>query len=105
VEARGGQKLIMHTQDASDRQIKDEDLILAFNDQSAVIFTAVLTDHIARGNVICEGVYRRDHCPGGRAFNSLTSERLSDMGEGTTMNGNRVEVKRWSLKLEKNYGT
>ncbi len=95
MEARGGQKLIMHILDASDRQIEDGDTVLAFNDQSEVVFTAVLTDHIARGNVICEGVYRRDQCVGDRAFNSLTSERLSDMGEGTTMNGNRVEVKRW----------
>ena len=93
MKERGPQKLILHTLDALERGIKDGQQIEAFNDLSCVRFTAVVTDNIARGNAVCEGVYRRDKCDGGRAFNALTSERLSDLGEGTTMNDNRVEIR------------
>lgn len=89
---RGSQKLIMHTDDAAARGIKNGQLIKAFNDRAEVVFEAVVTDQIGRGNVVCEGVYRRDQCVGGKAFNALTSERLADMADGTTMNDNRVEV-------------
>ncbi len=89
---RGAQKLIMHTDDAACRCIADGQLVKAFNDRSSVVFEAVVTDQIGRGNVVCEGVYRRDTCVGGKAFNALTSERLADMADGTTMNDNRVEV-------------
>ncbi len=93
IKERGPQKLILHTLDAGERGITDGQMIEAYNDLSCVCFTAVVTDNIARGNAVCEGVYRRDKCDGGRAFNALTSERLSDLGEGTTMNDNRVEVR------------
>ena len=93
MEKRGAQKLIIHTQDAADRHIENGQLIEAWNDLASVCFKAVVTDHIARGNVVCEGVFRRDACPGGKAFNALTSERLSDLAEGTTMNDNRVEIR------------
>ena len=93
MKERGPQKLILHTLDALERGIKDGQQIEAFNDLSCVRFTAVVTDNIARGNAVCEGVYRRDQCDGGKAFNALTSERLSDLGEGTTMNDNRVEIR------------
>ena len=96
MEHRGAQKLILHTQDAAERGIEDGQLIEAFNDLSSVFFEAVVTDRIARGNAVCEGIYHRSDCVGGRAFNALTSENLSDLGEGTTMNDNRVEVRKAS---------
>ena len=92
MDARGSQKLIMHTADAAARGIKTGQLIKAFNDRAEVVFEALVTDQIGKGNVVCEGVYRRDQCVGGKAFNALTSERLADMADGTTMNDNRVEV-------------
>ena len=92
MDARGSQKLIMHTADAAARGIKTGQLIKAFNDRAEVVFEALVTDQIGKGNVVCEGVYRRDQCVGGRAMNALTSERLADMADGTTMNDNRVEV-------------
>ena len=91
-QKRGEQKLIIHTLDALDRQIEDGQNVKVFNDLSSSVFRAVVTDRIARGNVICEGIYRMDDCKGGRTFNALLSERLSDMGEGTTMNDNRVDI-------------
>ena len=90
---RGPQKLIIHTLDARQRRIKNGQIIEAYNDLSCVRFKAVVTDNIARGTAVCEGIYRRDCCSGGRAFNALTSERLSDMGEGTTLNDNRVQIR------------
>ena len=90
---RGAQKLILHSLDAAERGITDGHLVEAYNNLSSVIFEAVVTDQIAPGNAVCEGIYRRDTCVGGRSFNALLSERLSDLGEGTTMNDNRVEVR------------
>ena len=92
MDKRGAQKLIMHTQDAAARNIKNGQQVKAWNDLSSVIFEAVVTDAIAPGNVVSEGIFRRDTTAGGRSFNALTSQRLSDLGEGTTMNDNRVEV-------------
>ena len=80
------------TQDAAARNIKNGQQVKAWNDLSSVIFEAVVTDAIAPGNVVSEGIFRRDTTAGGRSFNALTSQRLSDLGEGTTMNDNRVEV-------------
>ena len=96
---RGPQKLILHTLDAKERGIEDGQLIEAFNALSCVRFTAVVTDQISRGSAVCEGVYRRDDCNGGKAFNALTSERLSDLGEGTTMNDNRVEIRPFNAQI------
>ena len=90
---RGSQKLILHTRDAEERGIRNGCLAEAYNEQASVVFEAVVTDAIAPGNAVCEGVFRRDDCVGGKAFNALTSERLSDLAEGTTMNDNRVEVR------------
>ena len=94
LKGRGPQKLIIHTEDAAARGILDGEEITAYNDLAAVAFQAVVSDRIARGNVVCEGVYRRDQCRGGKAFNALTHERLSDLAEGTTMNDNMVEIRR-----------
>lgn len=94
---RGPQILIIHYLDAEERGIKEGQTVEAYNEQSRVLFQAQVTDQIARGNVVCEGVYRRDECQGGKAFNALTAERLSDMGEGTTLNDNLVEIIPYSL--------
>lgn len=90
---RGSQKLILNTSDAASRGIANGQLVEAYNDMSTVLFEAVVTDQIAPGNAVCEGIYLRSECPGGRSFNALLSERLSDLAEGTTMNDNRVEVR------------
>ncbi len=97
MEKRGPQKLMIHTRDAAARRIKNGQMIEAYNDLSSVCFEAMVTDQIAPGNAVCEGVYRRDACPGGRSFNALTSERLSDLADGTTMNDNRVEIRPASI--------
>ena len=95
----------MHTQDAAARGIENGKLVEAYNEQSAVVFEAVVTDQIAQGNVVSEGVFRRDDCVGGKAFNALTSERLSDMGAGTTMNDNRVNVRLYPEQRTAEQGT
>ncbi len=93
MDRRGSQKLILNTADAAARGIKNGQMVEAYNDLANVFFEAVVTDQIAPGNAVCEGIYRRSACTGGRSFNALLSERLSDLAEGTTMNDNRVEVR------------
>ena len=91
---RGTQKLILNTSDAAARGIVSGQLVEARGEMASVLFEAVVTDQIAPGNAVCEGVYRRSACAGGRTFNALLSERLSDLADGTTMNDNRVEVRK-----------
>lgn len=93
VDARGPQTLLLHPNDAAEREISDGDLVAAFNEQSEVLFYVRVTEEVAQGNAVSEGVYRRDLSPGGRSFNALTSAALSDLGGGTTLNGRRVEVR------------
>lgn len=89
---RGSMTLVMNTTDAAARGIKDGDPILCKNDLAEVEFTAQTTDLIAGGAVAAVGVYRLDQSPGGLTCNALHHPRLSDGGNATTMNDNKVNV-------------
>lgn len=91
-EKRGEMRLWMNEKDASERGIKDGDRIRVKNDLAEVLLKAAVCAEIPGGNVICEGVYRMDQTQGGLTINALMHERLSDLGNGTTMNDNTVEV-------------
>jgi hypothetical protein len=43
--------------------------------------------------VVAAGVWWREFAPGERTVNALTSQRLTDQGEGSTFYDNRVEVR------------
>jgi hypothetical protein len=44
--------------------------------------------------VVAEGVWWLAFAPGNRSVNALTSQRLTDLGEGSTFYDNRVDVRR-----------
>jgi hypothetical protein len=43
--------------------------------------------------VVAEGVWWLEQCPGHRSVNTLTSQRLTDQGGGSTFYDNTVDVK------------
>ncbi|MFW5488736.1 MAG: molybdopterin-containing oxidoreductase family protein [Desulfovibrio sp.] len=94
VDRRGAMALVMHPDDAAARGIVDGDAVLAFNEQGEVAFCASLTPLVARGTVAAVGVFQTARSANGKLVNTLHHERLSDMGQATTLNDNTVEVRK-----------
>ncbi|HYS44460.1 MAG TPA: molybdopterin dinucleotide binding domain-containing protein, partial [Geobacteraceae bacterium] len=64
------------------------------NGQGEVVFIARLTAKVPAGVVVAEGVWWLEFAPGARSVNALTSQRLTDQGEGSTFYDNRVDVRK-----------
>lgn len=92
-DRRGTMKLAMHTDDATTRGIKNGDRVICCNDLAEVEFEAFVTENIAKGAAAAVGVFKSDQTFNGLGVNALQHDRLSDMGEATTMNDNRVEIR------------
>ena len=45
------------------------------------------------GVAVAEGVFWLAHVPGQRNVNALTSQRLTDLGAGSTFYDNRIDVR------------
>lgn len=93
MERRGEETLWLHPADAASRGITDGSAVIAWNDLGEVTFRAYVTDQVAPGNAISEGAYHLDQSLAGRTFNALNHERISDMGEATTLNDNAIDVR------------
>ena len=93
VDRRGPMVLAMHPDDARERGIADGDRVHAFNDLGEVAFTALVTPLAARGAVAATGVFDTQQSANGNLVNTLHHERLSDIGEATTLNDNTVDVR------------
>ncbi|MFW5501179.1 MULTISPECIES: molybdopterin-containing oxidoreductase family protein [unclassified Maridesulfovibrio] len=93
VQSRGSMFLEIHPDDAADRNIANGDSIVAYNDLGEVTFTARVTPLIAKGAVAAAGIFMRRQSGNGNLVNTLHHERLSDIGEATTLNDNTVEVR------------
>ena len=86
-------ELMLHPMDAALRNIRDGDKVTACNDLAQVEFTARLSGRMARGAVAVSGVYGVSASGSGLLVNALHHQRLSDIGEATTLNDNTVEVR------------
>jgi anaerobic selenocysteine-containing dehydrogenase len=67
--------------------------VLAWNEHGEVRFLLEPTDRVPPGLVVAEGVWWAVHAPGDRTVNALTSQRLTDLGGGSTFYDNRVDVR------------
>jgi len=94
VADRGRMSLAMHPDDASVRGIADGDAVMAFNDLGTVAFNARVTPLVARGAVAAPGVFSAAQSGNANLVNTLHHERLSDIGEATTLNDNTVDVRK-----------
>ena len=93
VDRRGPMTLALHPDDAAARDIVDNSPIVAFNDLGEVAFTAHLTPLVARGVAAAPGVYTTAQSPNGNLVNTLHHERLTDLGQATTINDNTIDVR------------
>lgn len=90
---QGGMSLQMNPLDAEEKGVADGKPVCAWNDCGEVTFILRLTDTVPRGVVVAEGVWWLEHAPGSRTVNALTSQRLTDKGEGSTFYDNKVDVR------------
>ena len=93
-QAEKGMRLQMHPDEARKRGLADGALVLVANDQGEVTFFLTVTADVPIGVVVAEGAWWRDAAPGNRTVNALTSQRLTDMGRGSTLYDNFVEVRK-----------
>lgn len=85
--------LQIHPEDAQTRGIVDGDLVTVWNDRGTYELKAKVTDLMLPGTVISQGLWWEGKGRRQRA-NALTSDRLSDMGQGATFFSTVVNVKR-----------
>ncbi len=89
-----GMSLQMNPIDAEARGMNEGDPVSAFNQLGEVSFILHVTPKVPAGVVVAEGVWWLQHCPGTRSVNALTSQRLTDQGQGSTFYDNTVDVRK-----------
>jgi anaerobic selenocysteine-containing dehydrogenase len=88
----GGMRLLMNPDDGSALGLRDGQAVRVRNDLGEVRFQLALTAKVPPALVVAEGVWWTRFAPGDRTVNALTSQRLTDLGGGSTFYDNRVEV-------------
>ncbi len=91
---QGGMSLQMNPDDARELGLADGERVVAWNDVGEAAFVLRSTPKVPCGVVVAEGVWWLAYAPGSRSVNALTSQRLTDEGEGSTFYDNRVDVRR-----------
>jgi anaerobic selenocysteine-containing dehydrogenase len=89
----GGMTLQLSPADARARGLADGQRVVAWNALGEVAFDLRVTDRVPPGVAVAEGVWWIAHAPGPRNVNALTSQRLTDRGEGSTFYDNRIDVR------------
>ncbi len=90
----GPMALRMSPADASKRALSSGEIVEVESLTGKAAFVLEVTDDVPPGVVVAPGVRRLDDAPGGRGVNALTSQRLTDLGDGSTLYDNAVEVRR-----------
>jgi anaerobic selenocysteine-containing dehydrogenase len=91
-----GMFLQMNPGDAREKGLPDGERVIAYNDLGEASFILQVTPKVPPGVVVAAGIWWLEHCPGRRSVNVLTSQRLTDMGRGSTLYDNTVDVRRES---------
>ncbi len=92
-DRNGGMALQLSPADARARGLADGQRVVAWNDLGEAAFLLRVTDRVPPGVAVAEGVWWLAHAPGERNVNALTSQRLTDRGNGSTFYDNRIDVR------------
>jgi anaerobic selenocysteine-containing dehydrogenase len=88
-------RIWIHPQDAAARGIQQGDWVRAYNGRGEVLLKAVVsTEHVRPGTTWSPSLWWHRDSPGGRNVNALTSDRLADMGGGSTFHTCFVEIEK-----------
>jgi anaerobic selenocysteine-containing dehydrogenase len=91
---QGQPTVLLAPEDAATRGIADGDAVRVASPRGEAGFTARVTDATRPGVAVIEGLWWHRFHPGGRNVNTLTSDRVTDMGGGPAFHSNLVEVTR-----------
>jgi anaerobic selenocysteine-containing dehydrogenase len=86
--------LDMHPQDAAARGIRDGDRVRVFNERGEYRLRARVNAKPRAGVVVAPSVWWKKHSPDRRNANNVTSQRVADLGGGSTFYDCRVQVER-----------
>jgi anaerobic selenocysteine-containing dehydrogenase len=90
-------RVLVHPDDAGGAAVRSGDEVELFNELGAVRMLAHVTEETRPGTVVAEGIWWPSHGRGGRGINTLTSNRLTDLGGGSTFHDNRVGLRKTPL--------
>jgi anaerobic selenocysteine-containing dehydrogenase len=93
MEAKTSGILEMHASDAEPRGIKSGDEVEIFNGRGSIRLHAHVNGHVGQG-VVAARLEWNKLTPDGANINTLTSERLTDIGGGATFYSTLVEVRK-----------
>lgn len=85
--------LQMNIKDAEQKNLADGQNVIAFNDRGEVPFLLKVTTKVPQGVVVTEGLFWNEAVSGGYSVNALTSQRLTDRAEGSTLYDVKVDVR------------
>jgi anaerobic selenocysteine-containing dehydrogenase len=84
----------IHPADALKRGIEEGDTVRAFNERGSCTLHAVVTTRAREGVVVSPSVWWNKLSPGHANINQLTSQTLTDMGQGATFYDALVEIEK-----------
>jgi anaerobic selenocysteine-containing dehydrogenase len=88
----GPQSVRLSPADAAARGLHDGQRVIAFNALGEVHFVLEITADVPAGVAVAEGVHSLQ-AGNVRTVNALTSQRLTDLGGGSTFYDNRIDVR------------
>jgi anaerobic selenocysteine-containing dehydrogenase len=90
--SEGKPRLKIHPADAAPRGIRHDALVRVYNRRGDCRLFAEVTEDVSPGVLVAESIWWAKHHPGGKGINQLTSQRLTDLGECSTLHENLVNV-------------
>lgn len=84
--------IIIHPDDAGLRRTRDGQTVRVYNDRGEVHLRAIVSDRTRSGVVVAPSIWWCKLSPDGRNINQLTSQAVTDMGEGATFYDTLVEI-------------
>ncbi len=90
--SEGKPRLKIHPEDAKTRMIVHDALVRVYNRRGDCLLYAEVTEDVPPGVLVAESIWWSKHHPGRRGINQLTSQRLTDLGECSTLHENLVNV-------------
>lgn len=91
--AEGGEPAaLMHPKDALAAGVQDGDYAYLSSPQGKIMRLVRVSSAVQAGLVVLEGIWWGDQAPDGQGVNVLTSQRLTDIGRGSTFHQTYIRV-------------
>ena len=85
-------EVLIHPEDARSADINSGDLVKICNDRGSNLRAAKVTDKTQPHLLVAEGIYWENESSSHTGINDLTSQEITDLGEGGTFHESRVKI-------------